>query len=485
MLNKLGYLKDFMFKKLSLKLCILFSVAILVGCTSIGINDLFFGYSQQMKQSRSAQLKGEFVKAETSVISVNSHHNNYGLSQLEKARLQFLANNWLLSQKFFEIAYKQVQAQEQAAKIQISRGLKKASAVVTNDNAIAYEIPSYEQSMLHSYQALNHLYQGNLEGALVEVRRANLVQERALKTNKEELYKAQEEMADKGVNTNKLYENYPSMDNLMGNVKNSFQNAYTFYLSGLLYEAGKQPNDAYIDYKRAIEIYPNNIYLQQDVLRLAKKLGMYEEFSQFEQRFGQYKTVDKKNSGQIVIIFEQGIVNRREEVKFNLPVYKTNSNVKFFTFALPVYRGRLSMLTPINISINEKSYISQEIVRLQSLATKELKDNLPGLVTRQALRLVAKEQLRQNMKKSGGDVGNILASLYNVASEKADTRSWSSLPDNVQIMKLDNITVGHKKLVISYAGKKETIEIDVIENGTTLINFTAIGDYTGYQTINL
>ena len=143
------------------------------------------------------------------------------------------------------------------------------------------------------------------------------------------------------------------------------------------------------------------------------------------------------------------------------------------------------MLLPINISINEKSYISQEIVRLQSLATKELKDNLPGLVTRQALRLVAKEQLRQNMKKSGGDVGNILASLYNVASEKADTRSWSSLPDNVQIMKLDNITVGHKKLVISYAGKKETIEIDVIENGTTLINFTAIGDYTGYQTINL
>ena len=52
-------------------------------------------------------------------------------------------------------------------------------------------------------------------------------------------------------------------------------------------------------------------------------------------------------------------------------------------------------------------------------------------------------------------------------------------------MKLDNIAVGHQKLVISYAEKKEIIEIDVIENGTTLINFTAIGGYTGYQTINL
>ena len=474
-----------MFKKLSLKLYIIFSVAMLVGCTSIGVSDLFFGYSQQMKQSRLAQFKGEFVKAENSVIFVNSLHNNYALSQLEKARLQFLANNWLMSQKSFEVAYKQIQTQEQAAKIQISRGLKKASAVVTNDNAIAYEIPSYEQSMLHSYQALNYLYQGSLEGALVEVRRANLVQERALKTNETELYNAQEKMTDKGINTNKLYESYPSMDNLIGDVKNSFQNAFTFYLSGLLYEAGKQPNDAYIDYKRAIEIYPNNTYLQQDVLRLAKKLGMYEELSQFEQRFGQYKHVNKANSGQVVVIFEQGIVNAKEEAKLNLPIFKSNSNVKFFTFALPVYRGRLSMHAPLNISIDGKSYLSQEIVRLQSLATKELKDNLPGLVTRQALRLVAKEQLRQKMKKSGGDIGNILASLYNVASEKADTRSWSSLPDNIQIMRLNNIDVGHKKLVISYAGKKEVIEIDVIKNSTTLINFTAIGGYIGYQNINL
>ena len=111
-----------MFKKLSLKLCIVFSVAMLVGCTSIGVSDLFFGYSQQMKQSRSAQLRGEFFEAEKSVISVNSLHNNYALSQLEQARLQFLDNNWLMSQKSFEVAYKQVQIQEQAAKIQISRG---------------------------------------------------------------------------------------------------------------------------------------------------------------------------------------------------------------------------------------------------------------------------------------------------------------------------------------------------------------------------
>ena len=474
-----------MLKRLSKKYCIVLLVAMLIGCSSIEINDLFFSYSQQMKQSRSAQLKGEFVKAQTSVISVNSHHNNYGLSLLETARLQFLAKNWLVSQKSFELVYKQVQAQEQAAKIQLSSGLKKASAIVTNDNAIAYEIPSYEQSMLHSYQALNYLYQGNLESALVEVRRANLVQERALKTNETEIYKAQEAMEKKGIHSEQLSASYPSMDNLIGQVKNSVQNAYTFYLSGVLYEAGQQPNDAYIDYKRALEIYPNNTYLQQDVLRLAKKLSMFEELSYFEQQFGQYKTVNKKNTGQVIVIFEQGIVNSKEEVRLNLPIFNTHSPVKFFTFALPVYRGDLPMVTPFTISIDDKSYLSQVIVRLQSLATKDLQDQLPALVRRQVLRLVAKEQIRQKMKKSGGDVGNILASIYNIASEKADTRSWSSLPNNVQIISVPNIAVGHKKLAIAYAGKKEIVDIEVTQNRTTLINFTAIGGYTGYQTLNL
>ncbi|MBA6349130.1 hypothetical protein H4J70_13560 [Colwellia sp. BRX8-9] len=451
----------------------------------MGMSDLFFGYSQQMQESRSAQLRGDFVVATTSVISVNRQHNNYALSQLEKARLQFLSHDWLASQKSFELAYQQVQAEEQAAKIQISSGLKKVSAVVTNDNAIGYEIPSYEQGMLHSYQALNYLYQGSLEGALVEVRRANLVQERALKTNQAELYKAEEEMAEKGINSNKLYENFPSMDNLIGDLKNSFQNAYTFYLSGLLYETAKKFDDAYIDYKRALEIYPNNTFLQQDVLRLANKLDMNEELARFEQRFGRYQGQNKTNTGQIVVIFEQGIVSAKEEASLNLPIFNTRSDFKFFTFALPVYRGRLPALIPLSISIDEKSYLSQEIVRLQSLASKDLKEKLPGLVTRQAIRLVAKEQIRQNLSKSGGDVGNILASLYNIASEKADTRSWSSLPDNVQIMRLDNVVVGQKKLMISYAGKQQVVDIDVAENRTTLINFTALGNFTGYQTINL
>jgi hypothetical protein len=474
-----------MYKRLPVKIIILFVVATSVGCSSIGIADLFNGYAQQMKISRSAQLAGNFMQAETSVIDVSKGHNNYNLSQLEKGRLQFLAHEFLNSQKNFDSVYQQIETQQQAAKIQISSGIQTMGAVVSNDNVIAYEVPLYEQGMLHSYQALNYLYQGNLEGALVEVRRANFVQERALKDNADQLYQAQEEMTTKGVSNERLNSSYPSMDKLIGEVKNGFQNAYTFYLSGVLYEAAKQPNDAYIDYKRAIEIYPNNNYLQQDVLRLAKKLGMNDDLIRFEEKFGPYDAENEVNTGRVIVIFEQGIVNAKDEARLNLPLHKTNSDFKFFSFALPVYRGSLSALTPLSIRVNDKPYKSQEIVRLQSLASKNLQEQLPGLVTRQAIRLVAKEKLRQKMKKSAGDVGNILASLYNIASEKADTRSWSSLPDNVQIIRLNNLAAGKHSLIFSYAGKNEVIDIEIIKNRTTLINFTAIGGHTDYQSISL
>ena len=474
-------------------LCICLSLFV-VSCSST-FGGFFSGYSEQMKKSRSSQLSGDFIKAETQVSSVNSSPSDFGLSQLERGRLQFLATNWSISQQNFELAYKAVQAQDEAAKIQIGRGIKKVGALVSNDNAIPYEIPRYEQGMLHSYQALNYVYQGNMEGAFVEIRRANLVQERALKENSDAVHNAQADMNKQGVSSEKLNAAYPSMNNTIGDLKNGFQNAYTFYLSGMLWEAGGEPNSAYIDYKRALEIFPNNTYLQQDVLRLAVSLGMKDDVIRLEQRFGKYINSRDSNTGQVVILFEQGIVNPKDEVKLNLPIigtsksysrgrsYNSIDSVKFFSFALPVYRDNLTPTRPLVTSINGVIYQSEEIIRLQSLAAKNLKDQLPGLVTRQALRLIAKEQVRQEMAKQN-DIANIIASVYNLASEKADTRSWSSLPNNVQLLKLD-LPVGQHQLQLSVLGKQEIVEISVNPNRITLINLKSIGRYTGHQQVNL
>lgn len=469
-----------MAKTVFIRSMVLLSLLSVAGCTSMQFKDLFSGYAQQMNKVRSAQLVGDFKQAETLVDNLSPTQNNYALSLLEKGRLHFLANDWAASRKQFALAAVKIEEEQAKAKIRLSRGLANAGAMLSNDNVIDYQVPPYEQSMLHTYQALNYLYLGNLEGAIVEIKRANLVQENALLQNEAELQDAEAKF-----NQNALKQAYPSMEAMIGKLKNSFQNAYTFYLSGVLYEAANQPNDAYIDYKRALEIYPENPYIQQDVLRLASSLAMTDDLERFSQKYGSYKAVDNaNNNGIVVLIVEQGVINHKDELTVNLPIFTRRSDMRFFSFSLPVYQGGINHYKSLSTTFDDVNYNSQQVLRLQALASKQLQEQLPELVTRQALRIVAKEQLRSSMSKEGGDLGNILAGLYNLASEHADTRSWITLPDEVQIMRL-TLPQGAHKLNLKLANQAKEVELEVKKNRITLVTLSSIGNYLGHKVTNL
>ena len=470
-----------------MKNCLLILViTLLSACSTTSFTDLFSNYNQQMHNVKQAQQQGNFQQAIGLIPARSPSNSSYNLSLLEKARLEYLANDNKQSQQDFAEVYQLVQQAQLAAKIELSRGVENVAAVMSNDNAIRYDIPLYEQGMLHSYQALNYIAQQDLSGALVEVRRANLVQEQALTTNAKSIYSAQKEMAAQGLNMTEFSRQYPTMDNSIGNIKNGFQNAYTFYLSALLYEAVGQSNDAYIDYKKALEIYPDNSYLQQDVWRLANTLNMSNDIALLKASLPQSITNKGVNSdqGQVIFIIENGIVAAKQEIAINLPIFTSHNNMRFYSVALPSYENNLKHYSPLSVSYLNKSYQSEEIVRLQSLAAKQLKDQLPMIVTRQVVRLIAKEEIRQQMERKGGDVGNIFASIYNIATEKADTRSWSTLPDSIQILRL-NMSFGEHQLMLNINGTNQQVTVSVRPNKITLVKLTAIGTYNQYQTYNL
>jgi hypothetical protein len=458
-----------------LKHVIVLSLALsLPGCTSMGFKDFFSDYAAQLENVRSAQLKGDFKTAAALIVEPKANQNNYTLNLLEKARLYYLANDWTQSRKDFALVSEVLDEDAAKAKFRLSRGAANMASLVTSDNVITYQVPPYEQTMLHSYQALNYLFLGQLEGALVEVRRANLVQEKALK---EHLYELDKD--DINVDKQSFNQAYPSMAAMIGDIKNGFQNAYTFYLSGLFYEAAMQPNDAYIDYKRALEIYPNNHYLQKDVLRLATKLGMTADLAALTAKYGAYQATQMANAGELVILIENGAINPKQEVSLNLPIFSAANQPRFFSFALPVYNGTLVKYPSLTINIAGQTYTSEQIVRLQSLAAKELQQQMPSLLTRQALRLVAKEKLRTTMSQQGGDIGNIFAVLYNVASEQADTRSWLTLPDEVQILRL-SLPPGKQVIELNIGDKTELIEVNILTKRISLLNLTTIGNFQSH-----
>ena len=172
---------------------------VLSSCANTSFGDLFSNYNQQMQGVKSAQQQGDFEQALSLIPKRSESNASYNLSLLEKARLEYLASQHQQSQQDFEFVYRQVQQAEQAAKIQLSRGVENVTAIISNDNATRYDIPYYEQSMLHSYQALNYLSQRDFSGALVEIRRANLVQNKALHQTKKHCMTVNKKWLKKGL----------------------------------------------------------------------------------------------------------------------------------------------------------------------------------------------------------------------------------------------------------------------------------------------
>jgi len=442
-----------------------------------------------MNGVKQAQQQGDFQQAISLLPTRSSNDSSYNLRLLEKARLEYLANNNKQSRQDFAKTYKLVQQSQQGGKIELSRGVENIAAIMSNDNAMRYDIPLYEQSMLHSYQALNYLAQQDLSGALVEVRRANLVQKNALELNANSIPVSPKSTIAQEGSMSSLSQQYPSMSRAIGKVKNGFQNAYTFYLSALLYEAANQKNDAYIDYKKALEIYPDNRYLQQDVWRLANTLHMSNDISLFRKNLSPEITkksanASNNNQGQVVFIIENGIVGAKQQSSLSLPIYTSHNDMRFYSVALPSYQNQLIDYSSLSLTYQGKNYQAEEIVRLQSLAAKQLQDQLPIIVTRQIARILAKEEIRQKLTKQGGDIGNIFANFYNMATEKADTRSWSTLPDSIHILRL-KLSAGTHTLNIRINGVNQQIEVSINQNKQTLVTLNTIGTYVGQNIFNL
>ncbi|MFH6954080.1 COG3014 family protein [Pseudoalteromonas sp. XMcav1-K] len=447
------------------------TLVFLSACSSITSGQLFSNYTEQLTPARNALQSANMQQAASLLPTHSANNVSNTLGQLENARVSQLSENYTDSKVAFENALYQIDKQNFAANIEISEGLQTTASFLTNDNVRDYRVPYFEQTMVHTLQSLNYVALNNVEGALVEVRRANLVQQQALKKNQNELEKA---VAKTSLDLNDLYSRYPTMDDMIGSVKNGFQNAFTFYLSGFLYEATGEYNAAYIDYKRAIDIYSENTYLQQDILRLAKYLGFDDEYNYFKARFNADLPLTKNNQVRVLVLIEQGLIPEKTEARIDLPIFTSRDDIRFYSVALPSYANNHEYAAPLSINIGEQTLQSETIVKLSALAAKDLKERMPGIVARQITRLIAKEQFRKSAARNGGDVGNIIATLYNLASERADTRSWLTLANNYQIAKT-YLTSGEHTLSINLNGITHPVSFSTDGNKSVLIKVVNLG----------
>ncbi len=462
-----------------LKTCRLIApLAILLIVTGCAASSIFSAYPKQIEPLITSLSNRTPIDVSQCLLS-ECQSSDLILYNMERGRFAQIVGNSDVSMADFRASMEKIRVNEEKALISASDLGANVAATLVNDNAIPYEGEGYERVLLHHYQAINYLQKKDLEGAGVEIRRANAEQNESLKRFEKEVDRAREEAEKKKVdsNTSRIDAQYAQMDEVAGRVKNSFQNAYTFYLSGFMYELLRQPNDAYIDYKKALEIYPENKFVQKDVLRLAAKLGMREELEELKQRFpiGNQRFIEEDGvgSGELLVLFEDGFVPQKQEIKIPIPISRSG----LITIAFPIYQEKWSAQIPLQV-LNNTEFIgsTEPICDIRALAVKALQEKVPIIATRQIIRAIAKGVTTTNAKKNLGDLGQFAANVWNFISENADLRSWLTLPASAQILRA-RLAAGSYQLVLQHPMVAGTTYADVEINadGKTVLQVVRTG----------
>jgi uncharacterized protein len=323
-----------------------------------------------------------------------------------------------------------------------------------------------------------------LAGAAVEIRRANREQEAAQQRREREIDRKSSAASnapdeDAAERDPHLAGVYAGLDELAGAVKHSFQNAATFYLSGVVWEMLGERNDAYIDYKRALEIAPDNGFVQRDVVRLGKRLGMREDVEDFARRFPEAAdtpadgTGDLAGKARLVVLYEEGLAPQKSEMAVAYPLPSANS---IGVIALPVYVEVARGPVPVAVKAGGRSVgRTAPICNVAALAARAMEEQMPGILTRQVARAVAKGAAAKAARDAGGSFGELAILLYNVASEQADLRSWLSLPAHVHVLGAW-LEPGTKTVALAAPGGGEfwSEAVTLAEGKTTLVVVTRI-----------
>ena len=444
--------------------------------SSCAVTSVFMSYPKQAATIKQ-QIDLNQIQLVTDKLDKKRHAADKILYLMERGRTAQIGNDSKMSREDYVLAKEAISALEQKAIINASGSGAKLASMFTNDNAIPYTGESYEHVFLYHFQAMNYLFDNDLQGALVEVRRANEEQELALRRHSKELAKLEEKkqkQKEQPANQKKsFFSAFKQLDAVSDKVKNSFQNAYTFYASGVMWELEEKYNDAYIDYKKALEIFPENPFIQADVVRLAKNLGMRTDLARFKKQFKVGKVTPVKKGGELIVFFEQGFAPVKEEVKVSVPTHTGIHSIAF-----PTYTGQWQAtpaLTINDVSNKQNLGMTSPIVYVQALASKALKEDLPAMLVRQIIRIVVKKETSKQAGDQFGVAAVLASTALNIATERADLRSWLTLPNDAQIFR-KTLAPGERNISLGNGIASGDISIKIIPGKKTILRVVSTGN---------
>ncbi len=265
---------------------------------------------------------------------------------------------------------------------------------------IQYKGDDYEKVLINAVNAINYLEMGELDGALVEVRRLN-----------EKLYKFKTEAK-----------------------RDYAQNPFALYLSAMIYEADRKFDDAYIAYEATYKVAPNYTPLRADLIRAADKADRDDSLAKWKKTFPEVKSKSEwrdKSMGEIVLVYQQGWGPRKrgrpDDHRFP----------RLYPVASETQRAKL-IVDNQNISQaleDGKAGETQSVLNITDVAVKTLEDDYVRLIASRVGGIAAKAVVADQIRQKDELLGTLAWVAMNVA-DRADVRQWSTLPNSIQIARV-------------------------------------------------
>lgn len=261
-------------------------------------------------------------------------------------------------------------------------------SLILNEGLKQYKGDDFEKVMINAMLAIDYVMQGKLEDARVECRKLN-----------DKLYKFR-------------FEGKKKYD----------QNPFAFYLSAMIWEANRDWDTAYIDFKRAYDLNPNLEYLHEDLIRAGINAQRREDVALWQKKFGKIKPANLKETGDLVLIYQQGWgpVKRPNPAFPRIP--------KLYPSFSQTMRARLEIE-------GGQSELSQTVLNVTDVAMKSLDEQYAGLIATRVAGIGVKAVLADQIRQKNQLLGELAWIGMNLA-DQADLRQWVSLPATIQVAKL-------------------------------------------------
>lgn len=386
-------------KKLSALLGALSLAGVLSGCAT---------YSDWVGRMESDISQGQPDKA-LKVLERHASSKDEVLYLLNRAMLYRMAGDFEASNASFETAKAMID------RLSATSVSEQGGALAINDMMRSYTGDYYEQVLVHVFEALNYLEMNQPDQARVEALQLDV----------------------------KLKEHGD---------KSNYEDAFARYLTGMIYEDLKEWDDAMIAYRQAYEAYrryPEQFHmpvpqrLKYDLIRLADKTGLEDEAKRYRETFG----IDAVNQipdkdGELVFILNTGLA----PIKRSIEVRAFTESGQLVTVSMPAYESRRATVTAARIQVDGADAVTDMMEDVDTLAVNALEHQKPALLARAVARAVIKTQASKQAD-SRNDALGFVVNLAGAITDRADTRSWSTLPNEICVARLP-LRPGHHQVQV-------------------------------------